>query len=52
MAIEEIKAKEYDLKATNENAPDTSDKRTTEELIAIISDAQEQIGEGLKRLGE
>jgi type I restriction enzyme M protein len=52
VAIEEIKEKNYDLKATNENAPDSSDKRTTEELIAIISDAQEQIEEGLKRLGE
>jgi len=31
VAIEEIKEKKYDLKATNENAPDTSDKRSYRE---------------------
>ncbi|MBM3303105.1 MAG: N-6 DNA methylase, partial [Deltaproteobacteria bacterium] len=48
--IEEIKRKNYDLKATNENAPDTSDKRTPEELMAIIAEAQREIAEGLKGL--
>ncbi len=48
--IEEIKRKSYDLKATNENAPDTSDKRTPEELMAIIEAAQREIAEGLKGL--
>lgn len=50
VSIEEIKKKDYDFKATNENAPDTSDKRTTAELIGIIEEAQEQIEEGLKSL--
>lgn len=50
VTIDEIKKKDYDLKATNENAPDTSDKRTTSELIAIIKDAQKQINEGLRSL--
>ena len=49
---DEIKEKKYDLKATNENAPDLSDKRTPDELIAIITDAQNQIEEGLKGLRE
>jgi len=49
-SIEEIKQKDYDLKATNKNAPDTSDKRTSEELIAIIEEAQKRIEEGLKGL--
>ena len=47
---EEIKKSNYDLKATNDNAPDYSDKRTTAELIAIIEDSQKQIEESLKRL--
>lgn len=50
VTIDEVKKKDYDLKATNENAPDTSDKRTTSELIAIIEEAQKQIDEGLRNL--
>ena len=50
VTIDEIKEKDYDLKAINENAPDTSDKRTTSELTAIISEAQRQIEDGLKGL--
>jgi len=46
----EIIRKGYDLKATNENAPDTSDKRTPAELIAIIEGAQKEIEDGLMRL--
>lgn len=48
--IDEIRAKNYDLKATNENAPDLSDKRTPEELIAIIEQAQAEIAQGLQAL--
>ena len=47
---EEIKGSNYDLKATNENAPDLSDKRTTPELLAIIEDSQRQIEDSLKKL--
>ena len=50
VTIDELKEKNYDLKAINENAPDTSDKRTTSELTAIISEAQKQIEDGLKGL--
>lgn len=48
--IETIQKKKYNLKATNANGPDTSDKRTPQELIAIIEDAQKEIDEGLKAL--
>ncbi len=47
-----IQKKKYDLKAINPNAPDTSDRRTPQELIAIIEDTQEEIDEGLERLKE
>ena len=50
VSIEGIKKKNYDFKATNENAPDLSDKRTPDQLIATIQEAQEEIAEGLKRL--
>ena len=52
ISVEDIKAKNYDLKATNENAPDLSDKRTTAELIGIITKSQQEISDGLKRLNE
>jgi type I restriction enzyme M protein len=48
--IETIQKKKYNLKATNPNAPDTSDKRTPQELIVIIEEAQKEIEEGLKVL--
>ncbi len=50
VSIDEIKKKKYDLKATNDNAPDYSDKRTTSELMAIIQDSQKQIEDGLQQL--
>jgi type I restriction enzyme M protein len=40
----------YELKATNPNAPDTSDKRTRAELLAIIRKANEEIARGLTAL--
>lgn len=49
MTREEIEAKEYDLKAVNNNAPDFSDKRTIKELYQIIAKAQKEIG---RELGE
>jgi type I restriction enzyme M protein len=48
--VETIKAKDFDLKASNENAPDLSDKRTTAELIGIIEGAQLEIAAGLEAL--
>lgn len=47
---EEIRARHYDLKATNSNAPDFSDKRTPGELLAIIEEAQQEIAAGLAAL--
>ena len=50
VTIDEIRAKNYDLKATNQNAPDLSDKRTPAELIKIIEEAQAEIAAGLAEL--
>jgi type I restriction enzyme M protein len=50
VTIDDIRAKNYDLKATNENAPDFSDKRTPAELIQIIEEAQAEIAAGLEAL--
>lgn len=50
VTIEEIRARGYDLKATNPNAPDLSDKRTPAELIRIIEEAQAEIAAGLAAL--
>jgi type I restriction enzyme M protein len=50
VTLEEIRAKGYDLKATNQNAPDLSDKRTPAELIKIIEEAQAEIAAGLAAL--
>jgi type I restriction enzyme M protein len=48
--IEAIHKSNFDLKATNENAPDLSDKRTPAELMNIIADAQKEIAESLAAL--
>lgn len=40
----------YNIKATNPNAPDRSDKRTPEELMAIIEESQKEILAGLEAL--
>lgn len=50
VTIDDIRVKNYDLKATNENAPDFSDKRTPAELIRIIEEAQTEIAAGLEAL--
>jgi type I restriction enzyme M protein len=47
---ETIKARDFDLKANNDNAPDLSDKRTPAELTAIIEEAQREIAAGLQEL--
>jgi len=48
--FETIRKKQYDLKAINPNAPDTSDKRTPQELLSIIRQAQQEIESGLQAL--
>lgn len=48
--IEEIKQANYAIKAVNPNAPDTSDRRTPEELLAIIEQAQRDIVRGVASL--
>lgn len=50
VTIEDIRARNYDLKATNPNAPDLSDKRTPAELMAIIEECQREIAAGLAAL--
>jgi type I restriction enzyme M protein len=45
-----IVAKNYDLKAVNPNAPDTSDRRTPEELLAIIDEKGRELEEALSIL--
>jgi type I restriction enzyme M protein len=49
-SIDTIQKKKYDLKANNPNAPDTSDKRTPQELIVLIEEAHKEIDEGLNAL--
>jgi type I restriction enzyme M protein len=49
-SIEEIQESNFDLKATNPNAPDTTDKRTVEDLSKIIRESQAEISEALKQL--
>lgn len=48
--IEEIETKNYDIKAVNPNRKDTVDKRTPEELIAIIESQGIEIAKVLKAL--
>lgn len=48
LTIEEIKKREYDLKAFNENAPDLTDKRTTAELLQTIKEAQKEIDDAIR----
>jgi len=50
VSIDTIRKKKYDLKAINPNAPDTSDKRTPQELLAIIRQAQREIDGSLEAL--
>ena len=48
--IEEIEAKNYDLKAVNPNRKDKEDKRTPEELISIIESQAKEIDKAVKLL--
>lgn len=50
VGVETIRKKKYDLKAINPNAPDTSDKRTPQELLTIIRQAQREIDGSLEAL--
>jgi type I restriction enzyme M protein len=47
-----INAKNYDLKAVNPNAPDDTDKRTPEELLAIIDATGREVEDALAPLRE
>lgn len=48
--IKTIHEKDYDLRAFNPHAPDKSEQRTPEELIAVIRQAQHEIDEALRTL--
>ncbi len=50
MTKEEAEAKEYDIKAVNNNAPDFTDKRSSAELIEVIRKAQCEITSLLDQL--
>lgn len=50
VSIEDIQAKNYDIKAINPNRKIIQDTRTPEELIALIESEGKQIAETLKRL--
>jgi type I restriction enzyme M protein len=50
VSIEEIQAKNYDLKAVNPNRKDTEDKQTPEELISVIESQEEVIIKALEEL--
>lgn len=50
VSIEEIQAKNYDIKAVNPNRKVVEDTRTPEELISIIEEQGRQISEILQRL--
>jgi len=50
VSMEEIKAKNYDLKAVNPNRKDKEDRRTPEELIAIIESQAREIESAITRL--
>jgi type I restriction enzyme M protein len=52
VAIEEIEARNYDIKAVNPNRKSVEDARTPEELIAIIEEQQAEIAEAIKMLKE
>lgn len=52
VSLEEIMAKNYDLKAVNPNRRDEGDKRTPEELIAIIESQAKGIAEAVAALRE
>jgi type I restriction enzyme M protein len=54
VSTEEIEAKNYDIKAVNPNRKEVEDKRTPDELLAIIESRAEEIREaliGLKNKG-
>jgi type I restriction enzyme M protein len=48
--IEEIEARNYDIKAINPNRKNVEDTRTPEELIAIIEKQQAEIAEAIAKL--
>jgi type I restriction enzyme M protein len=50
VSIEEIEAKNYDIKAVNPNRKDETDKRTPEELVSIIETQNEELIKALKTL--
>lgn len=50
--LEEIEAKNYDIKAVNPNRKQQEDKRTPEELIAIIEEQAAEISKAIARLKE
>jgi type I restriction enzyme M protein len=50
VSIEEIEAKNYDIKAVNPNRKDETDKRIPEELVSIIETQNEELMKALNAL--
>lgn len=50
VSIEEIQARNYDLKAVNPNRHEREEKRTPEEIISIIESLSAEIGKALQSL--
>ncbi len=50
VTIDEVKLAKYNIKAVNPNAPDTSDRRTPDELLAVLEAAQQEIVKGVSAL--
>jgi type I restriction enzyme M protein len=50
VTIDEVKAANFSLKAFNPNAPDTSDRRSPDELIGVIEQAHREIVQGVTSL--
>ena len=48
--IEEIEAKNYDLKAVNPNRKEKEDRRTPQELLSIIESCTEEIKDAMALL--
>lgn len=48
--VSDIEAHDFDMRAQNPNAPDTTDQRSVAELATIIEEAQQDVSEALAQL--
>lgn len=50
LTIDQVKEKKYDLIAENLNVPDLSDKRTVDELLAVVENTHKEIMENIHNI--